>query len=218
MSTPTRSPDLKPRGTLLRELEARAAACPDETAMAYHGRQLSYQALLDASLSLAGYLQQHLGVRRGDRVLLLMHDCPQFTMAWHAVLRCRAEAVALAPDSSAQAVAAGAAASAACAAVTMQDGLPRVAPLLGDDGVRGCIVGAYSEFAGAPGSPEWLAAPDYVREPRVPLLQPRVHDFGGALAAGIAPAPVGATSCAACPDVSPLSSTHPYRSTNHEPA
>ncbi|SCU95915.1 hypothetical protein CNECB9_5360002 [Cupriavidus necator] len=60
MSSPTRDPALCPHGpapgagdSLLRELKARAAACPDAVAMAYHGRRLSYQAVLDASLSLA---------------------------------------------------------------------------------------------------------------------------------------------------------------------
>ncbi|AQV98672.1 hypothetical protein BJN34_32870 [Cupriavidus necator] len=220
--------------TLLCGLATQAEACPDEVAIDYHGRRLSYRALFDASLSLAGYLQQHLGVRRGDRVLLLMHECPQLAMAAQAILHCGAEAVALAPLSCADAVAACVSDVAACAAVTMQDGLSRVAPLLCAQGLRGCIVGAYSEFAGEPGSQAWLDAPEHVREPRVPLLQPRVHDFAGALAAGIAPAPVSAAgsgpgaalpACGRCrPETRSTArlpnncSTKPEWSINHESA
>lgn len=169
-------------------LDERAEMSPDAIALDYHGHHLTYRALADASLTLAGYMQQHLGVRSGDRVLVLMKPCPQFLIACHATRHCGAEVVAVDPESCAAEVAASVADSGACAAVTMQDGISRVAPLLSGDGLRGCIVGAYSEFAGEPGTPPWLAAPEHVRDPRVPLLQPRVHEFSGALAAGIAPA------------------------------
>ena len=54
-----------------------AARTPEKTAVDYYGRSTSFQDFNRAVLNLAGYMQQHLGVARGDRVMLLMQNCPQ---------------------------------------------------------------------------------------------------------------------------------------------
>ncbi len=71
-------------------LEASARRVPDQPATVFYGRQASFGELHTAALALAGYLQQRLGIGRGDRVLLLMQNCPQFLVAYYAVLRCDA--------------------------------------------------------------------------------------------------------------------------------
>src|SRR5699024_7747449 len=37
--------------------------------------------------AVAGYLQQHCGVAHGDRVLLMSQNCPQFVIAFYAIVR-----------------------------------------------------------------------------------------------------------------------------------
>ena len=69
-----------------------AAGFPESTAIAFFGKHLSYRQLLQDverfSAVLAG-----LGIRRGDRVGLLLPNCPQYVIAWYACQRLGAVAV-----------------------------------------------------------------------------------------------------------------------------
>ena len=70
----------------------RATAFADKPATLYFGRAKTYAALLAEAEALAGWLQAQ-GVRRGDRVALFMQNCPQFLVAYHAILRADAVVV-----------------------------------------------------------------------------------------------------------------------------
>src|SRR5215472_17325174 len=83
-----------PETTLCYNLEVSATRYPDKTAIAYYGRELTYRELLDQVNRMAGYLNQ-LGVQPGDHVLLYMHNCPQFIIAYYAILRANAVVVPL---------------------------------------------------------------------------------------------------------------------------
>ena len=169
------------------QLAHQAETAPEKTAIDYYGRRTSYGALHEAALALAGYLQQRLGVQRGDRVLLLMQNCPQFVIAYYAVLRCGAVVVAMNPMSTPEEVAWYAADSGGRVLVTTQDLDAQAQALLDSGQLDGCIVGATSEWAGRAEDVPYLQIPDFVRAPaRVPP-HPRMHAFSGALAAGIAP-------------------------------
>ncbi|HEX6230754.1 MAG TPA: long-chain fatty acid--CoA ligase [Actinomycetota bacterium] len=73
-------------------LESSARKRPDATAIAWLGRKLSYARLLAdverCSAALAG-----LGVGKGDRVALVMPNCPQYVMGYYAAMRLGAIAV-----------------------------------------------------------------------------------------------------------------------------
>jgi long-chain acyl-CoA synthetase len=73
-------------------LEASARKHPDATAVAWFGRKISYRGLLEeverCSAALAG-----LGVGKGDRVALVMPNCPQYIIGFFATLRLGAIAV-----------------------------------------------------------------------------------------------------------------------------
>jgi long-chain acyl-CoA synthetase len=56
------------------------------TALVFLGRRTSYRALRRAVDRFAGGLAE-LGVRRGDRVALVLPNCPQYVIAFYAVLR-----------------------------------------------------------------------------------------------------------------------------------
>jgi long-chain acyl-CoA synthetase len=62
------------------------------TALVFFGRRTSYRALRRAVDRFAGGLAA-LGVTRGDRVALVMPNCPQYVVAFYAVLRLGAIAV-----------------------------------------------------------------------------------------------------------------------------
>ncbi len=85
-----------PATTLWFNLEVSAARFPDKTAYVYGGRSLSFAGLKRQAEQLAGWLQSA-GVERGDRVALFMQNCPQFVVAFYAVMRANAVVVPVNP-------------------------------------------------------------------------------------------------------------------------
>jgi long-chain acyl-CoA synthetase len=75
-----------PTSTLPQILEQAAANAPESTALIYFGSRISYRQLLDHVNRFAAGLQR-LGVQKGDRVALMMPNCPQFVIAYFGVLR-----------------------------------------------------------------------------------------------------------------------------------
>src|SRR4030095_10678435 len=177
---------------LFSHLEASARRVPDKAAVVYYGRQTSFRELHVAALALAGYLQQRLGVRRGDRVLLMMQSCPQFFIAYYAVMRCDAVVVAMNPMSTREEIAFYAKDSNARILVTTQDLTGKSQGWLDEGVLEALVVGAASEFAGTADEVPYLEIPAFVREPRHAEARAGVHEFAGALACGIAPGPMHA--------------------------
>ncbi len=69
-----------------------AAEFPDRPAIAFLGKHLSYRTLLSEAERFSGVLAG-LGVRKGDRVGLLLPNSPQYVIAWYAAVRIGAIAV-----------------------------------------------------------------------------------------------------------------------------
>lgn len=90
-----------PHTTLWFNLEVSAARYPDKPAYVFFGRSLSYSALRKQALAVAGWLQSR-GVKKGDRVLLQMQNCPQFVAAFYAILRADAVVVPVSPMNTAE--------------------------------------------------------------------------------------------------------------------
>ncbi|MFM2399472.1 MAG: Long-chain-fatty-acid-CoA ligase [Pseudomonadota bacterium] len=86
-----------PAHSLWTNLEITARRYPAKAALRFFGNVFTYQRLLDDTVALAGYLQQQCGVKRGDRVLLFMQNCPQFITAYYAILRADAVVVPVNP-------------------------------------------------------------------------------------------------------------------------
>jgi fatty-acyl-CoA synthase len=81
-----------PETTLWFNLETSAARHPAKAATLFFGRAKCFAALRDEASRLAGWLQAN-GVHQGDRVLLFMQNCPQFIVAYYAILRADAVVV-----------------------------------------------------------------------------------------------------------------------------
>ena len=73
-------------------LDEAAKAHGRRTALVFFGRRTSYRSLQSAVDRFAGGLSA-LGVRRGERVALVLPNCPQYVIAFYAVLRLGAIAV-----------------------------------------------------------------------------------------------------------------------------
>jgi long-chain acyl-CoA synthetase len=67
-------------------LERSAQRFPDRPAIAWFGRKLSYAETLRETERCSAMLAA-LGVRAGDRVALVMPNCPQYVMAYYAIAR-----------------------------------------------------------------------------------------------------------------------------------
>ncbi len=90
-----------PRATLHQLLEETASRFPDQTAIIFPGAlgdsyRLSYKHLEQQVNRLANALI-NLGVKKGDRVVLLLPNCPQFVISYYAVLKAGGAVVATNP-------------------------------------------------------------------------------------------------------------------------
>jgi fatty-acyl-CoA synthase len=85
-----------PATSLWDNLEISARRYPDKAALIFFGRIYSYRELQDTAGRLAARLHA-LGVKKGDRVMLDMQNCPQLVIAHFAILRANAVVVPVNP-------------------------------------------------------------------------------------------------------------------------
>jgi len=85
-----------PRIPLYRLLDDTAAATPDRPCTCFFGRRETYRRIKDFSDRFAVGLRG-LGVRKGDRVALLLPNAPQFIIAYYGILKTSAVVVPLNP-------------------------------------------------------------------------------------------------------------------------
>ena len=85
-----------PSTTLWFNLEVSAKRYPDKALYIFFGRRFSFSEVLAQAERLAGWLQQA-GVKAGDRVALYMQNCPQYAVAYYAILRANAVVVPVNP-------------------------------------------------------------------------------------------------------------------------
>jgi long-chain acyl-CoA synthetase len=82
--------------TLLDMLALSANRFPHRPAIVFRDRRVSYSALLEGALGVAGFLRA-LGVRPGDRVGLVLPNAPEFAMGYFGILSAGATVVPLNP-------------------------------------------------------------------------------------------------------------------------
>lgn len=85
-----------PATSLWHNLAVSALRYPDKTALVFFDQVLTYRQLFDQAERLAAHLHAQ-GVRDGDRVILLMQNCPQWVVAHFAILRANAVVVPVNP-------------------------------------------------------------------------------------------------------------------------
>jgi len=85
-----------PETSLWENLNIAAKRYPDRPMYVFFGRPSSYSQVRDQSEAIAGWLQKK-GVKKGDRVLLYMQNCPQYAVACYGILRADAVVVPVNP-------------------------------------------------------------------------------------------------------------------------
>ena len=85
-----------PATSLWDNLETSARRYPDKAALVFFGTMLTYAQLLQKAERLAQCLRG-LGIKKGDRVVLCMQNCPQLVIAHFAILRANAVVVPVNP-------------------------------------------------------------------------------------------------------------------------
>ncbi len=153
-----------PRTSVFDNLASSAARYPDKSAIIFYDSVLSYAGLKAESEVLAGHLQRVCGVARGDRVLLMMQNSPQWVVAFFAILRAGAVVVPVNPMNRTDELQHYVDDTGATAAFVAQDLLTQLLPLhrvRADDGLQHLVVATYSDHLTAPTDlhvPEFLAA------------------------------------------------------------
>lgn len=180
-----------PETTLWSNLEVSAQRTPDRNALVFYDSTLSYLELERECEQLAGFLQEHCGVKRGDRVGLYMQNSPQFVIAFYAILRADAAVVPINPMNLGNELRYMLEDSGANVLFASQELVQNALPLLGnaDKPLQHLIVAAYSDYLNKPTD---LTVPDFVKAPRAAFDTPGVTLWHDALALKLAPRPAQA--------------------------
>ena len=86
-----------PETSLCYNADVTAKRYPNKTFLLYYDTPISFAQFKTESDAMAGFLSQVCHVKAGDRVLLYMQNCPQFIIAYYAVLRANAVVVPVNP-------------------------------------------------------------------------------------------------------------------------
>ncbi|MFJ4290868.1 long-chain fatty acid--CoA ligase [Cupriavidus sp. NPDC089707] len=151
-----------PQTTVFENLALSARRFPAKVAIQFYHAATPYAALLAQAERMAGYLQHACGVHPGDRVVLFSQNCPQFIVAYFAILRAGAVVVPANAMLLADELRHIVTDSGAVAAFAASELAGQIAPLLGQTPLRHLIVHHYGDAL-----PEqddgMLAIPDWVR-------------------------------------------------------
>lgn len=191
---PTRLPHriTPPATSLWHNLAVSALRYPDKPALVFFDRTLTYRELHEQVERLAAHLREQ-GVQDGDRVILLMQNCPQWVVAHFAILRANAVVVPVNPMNRAdelQHYITDPDARVAICAADLAGELHKADEAVPEDArLRHVVVSHYSDALGPaaeipPAWAQWLAA----RHAAPAYSHARVSDWDDALACrGTAP-------------------------------
>jgi fatty-acyl-CoA synthase len=178
-----------PATNLFYNAEVSARRYPDKPFIVFYDTALTFAEFFDQAERVAGFLEGRCGVRKGDRVLLLMQNSPQFVVGYYGILRANAVVVPLNPMNLTQEILRFANDAGASTLIVSQELYPRIEPLLGKSRLKNVIVAAYSDYLRQPTT---LALPEVVSAPRLEIAGPGVTLWKDALAAGLPPGPLTA--------------------------
>ena len=150
-TTPTSGASLEPYPdkTLLDYLRALAAEHGDKPALLFKGATVSY-GRLEAESDAFGAALVALGVRKGDRVALLLPNCPQFLVAEFGIWKAGGIVVALNPTYSERELEQALDSTRSSLAVVLTPFYERVKHVQGRTGVRHVIATSIKEYLPTP--------------------------------------------------------------------
>ena len=72
--------------TLFNNLSLSAHSDPKSDAIIFYENKISYEELFTHVNKIAGFLNAKLKISRGDRIAIIMQNCPQFIISYYAIL------------------------------------------------------------------------------------------------------------------------------------
>jgi fatty-acyl-CoA synthase len=173
-----------PATTLYDNLAVSAARYPAKAAIVFYDSIITYGRLKSEVDAMAGYLQQRCGIKHGDRVILFSQNCPQFVIAYYAILRAGAvvvpaNAMSLTPELEHYINDSG-----ARVAFAAQELFGRLAPCLHSGAIDLVIVHSYADYLTAPTT---LPLPEALQETCSAVGRPGTTEWNEALASQHAP-------------------------------
>jgi len=180
---------IAPATNMFYNAEVSARRFPNKPFLVYYDTQVSFAEFHDEAERIAGYLERRCGVRKGDRVLLLMQNSPQFMIGYYGILRANAVVVPLNPMNLTAEILRYAQDAGASTMLVSQELYPRVEPLLKARDLQHVIVAAYSDYLKEATT---LAVPDFITAPRIDHQAPGLTLWKDVLAADLAPGPLTA--------------------------
>lgn len=170
-----------PQCSLNHFLDTAALRYPDKPAIIYCDQILTYAQLHQSVERLASYLVHEHKVKKADRILLLSQNCPQFTIAYYAILRARAVVVPVNAMTTQPELAHYINDSGAKIAIIAQEYMDSLSSYLDQkEGLQAALVYSYQEAL----HPEHYPAdtPDWVLAAKKTRSHPRFIDFHPILA------------------------------------
>jgi len=178
-----------PATNLYYNAEVAAQRYPHKPFIVFYDTPVSFAEFRDETHRIAGFLERQCGIKRGDRVLLLMQNSPQFIIGYYGILRANAVVVPLNPMNLSADILKYAQDAGSHTMLVSQELYARVEPLLESGALKRAVVAAYSDYLKQP-TP--LAVPDFVAAPRADIKQEGVRLWKDVLAANLQPGPLTA--------------------------
>jgi fatty-acyl-CoA synthase len=210
---------IAPATNLFYNAEVSARRYPNKPYLVFYDTPISFAEFHDEANRIAGYLQQVCGVAKGDRVMLLMQNSPQFMIGYYGILRADAVVVPLNPMNITPEILKFSKDAGSDKMLVSQELYARVEPLLKSGDVKQAIVAAYSDYLKAPTQ---LAVPDFIAAARVEIKEPGVTLWKDVIAQNLKPGPLtaGPDDLAVMPYTSGTTGTpkgcmHTHRSVMH---
>jgi len=180
-----------PETNLYYNVEVSAARFPKKPFLIFYDTPITFSQFKQETETLAGYLEQVCGVKKGDRVLLYMQNSPQFIIGYYAILRANAVVVPVNPMNLTGELKHYVSDADAKVALVAQELYPRIKPLLNPGGdassLDHLVVAAYSDYLREPTT---LNVPDFVAAPRAPIQGAGVSLWADAMARQLKPGPL----------------------------
>lgn len=175
-----------PETTLFDNLAVTAKRYPGKTAIAYYGASLTYAQLLQEVNELAGFLQEKLAVKKGERVMLYMQNSPQFIIGYYAILRANAIVVPINPMTTTEEMRFYVNDCEIKTTLVSQEIYNKLEPLLTTTSLEQLVVAAYSDYLESPNEER---LPAEVKQPRMVITKENHYLWREALGANYSPKP-----------------------------
>ncbi len=176
-----------PATNLYYNAEVSARRYPDKPFVVFYDTAVTFAGFHEETHRIAGFLEHRCGVKRGDRVFLLMQNSPQFMIGYYGILRANAVVVPLNPMNVSTEILKFVQDAGGDTILVSQELYARVEPLLQSGALKHAVVAAYSDYLKAPTT---LTVPDFIAAPRAHIRQAGVTLWNDVLAADLQPGPL----------------------------